>query len=89
MRPSKEGLIPATGFLDAGMAPRPSFHDGSEPTLLEVTTETGGTLSGPLSNCSWLISCSLCHFEVTSHTRKPIQAACEIHGVGIRPFARQ
>jgi hypothetical protein len=29
MRDSPEGLVPARGFLAAGMAPRPSFNDGS------------------------------------------------------------
>jgi len=30
MRSSLEGLVPARGFLEAGMAPRPSFNDGSK-----------------------------------------------------------
>ena len=30
MKTSPEGLVPARGFLDAGMAPRPSFNDGSK-----------------------------------------------------------
>ena len=30
MRPSPQGMVPARGFLDAGMAPRPSFNDGSK-----------------------------------------------------------
>jgi len=43
MKPSEAGLVPAKGFLEDGMAPRPSFNDGTEPRLLEVCTETGGT----------------------------------------------
>jgi lysophospholipase len=31
MRSSPEGLVPARGFLEAGMKPRPSFNDGSHP----------------------------------------------------------
>lgn len=42
MRPSPEGLIPAKGFLDAGMAPRPSFNDGSAPGSLEAFPEHDG-----------------------------------------------
>jgi hypothetical protein len=31
MKSSPEGLVPARGFLEAGMATRPSFNDGSKP----------------------------------------------------------
>jgi hypothetical protein len=31
MKTSPEGLVPARGFLEQGMAPRPSFNDGSVP----------------------------------------------------------
>ena len=31
MKPSTEGLVPVRGFLQEGMAPRPSFNDGSDP----------------------------------------------------------
>lgn len=33
MKPSPEGagLVPVRGFLNQGMAPRPSFNDGSMP----------------------------------------------------------
>src|SRR5277367_3815118 len=31
MKSSPEGLVPARGFLKEGMAPRPSFNDGSNP----------------------------------------------------------
>jgi len=36
MRPSADGLVPARGFLEEGMAPRPSFNDGSKPGELQV-----------------------------------------------------
>jgi lysophospholipase len=31
MKSSPDGLVPARGFLNEGMAPRPSFNDGSMP----------------------------------------------------------
>lgn len=39
MRKSPNGLVPARGFLDAGMAPRPSFNDGSDPTEINVLAD--------------------------------------------------
>jgi L-asparaginase/Glu-tRNA(Gln) amidotransferase subunit D len=33
MKSSPEGLVPARGFLEQGMAPRPSFNDGSQPGM--------------------------------------------------------
>lgn len=33
MRSSPDGLVPARGFLREGMAPRPSFNDGSMPGM--------------------------------------------------------
>ncbi|KUJ06707.1 60 kDa lysophospholipase-like protein [Mollisia scopiformis] len=38
MRHSPAGLVPARGFLKEGMAPRPSFNDGSNPDPLPVMT---------------------------------------------------
>jgi lysophospholipase len=40
MKSSPEGLVPARGFLEAGMKPRPSFNDGSEPGENEIFPET-------------------------------------------------
>lgn len=31
MKQSPDGMVPARGFLEQGMAPRPSFNDGSNP----------------------------------------------------------
>ena len=31
MRPSPDGLVTSSGFLEAGMAPMPCFNDGSRP----------------------------------------------------------
>jgi lysophospholipase len=42
MRPSPEGLVPAKGFLDAGMATRPSFNDGTEAMILDAYPEYDG-----------------------------------------------
>ncbi|PQE33086.1 hypothetical protein CJF32_00007670 [Rutstroemia sp. NJR-2017a WRK4] len=39
MKSSPEGLVPARGFLEAGMATRPSFNDGSKPDPLPVITD--------------------------------------------------
>ncbi|KAL8656411.1 MAG: hypothetical protein Q9210_000270 [Variospora velana] len=41
MRRSPDGFVPARGFLDAGMAPRPSFNDGSDPRDIEVVVGHG------------------------------------------------
>ncbi|KAH8591081.1 60 kDa lysophospholipase-like protein [Bisporella sp. PMI_857] len=40
MKPSPDGLVPVRGFLEAGMAPRPSFNDGSKQDPLPVMTST-------------------------------------------------
>ena len=31
MRASPEGLVPAKGFMQEAMIPRPSFNDGTKP----------------------------------------------------------
>ncbi|KAF3770987.1 asparaginase-domain-containing protein [Cryphonectria parasitica EP155] len=36
MQPSPDGLVPATGFLESAMAPRPSFNDSSAPVQLHA-----------------------------------------------------
>lgn len=36
MRKSPDGLVPARGFLECGMAPRPSFNDGSPVKQVQV-----------------------------------------------------
>jgi lysophospholipase len=42
MRKSADGLVPARGFLKAGLAPRPVFNDGSYPEPLEIVTDDKG-----------------------------------------------
>ncbi|KZF20143.1 lysophospholipase [Xylona heveae TC161] len=39
MRRSELGFVPARGFLEAGLAPRPSFNDGSNPGTLGVMVD--------------------------------------------------
>lgn len=44
MKRSTDGFVPARGFLESGLAPRPSFNDGSAPTdvraMVDDHTET-------------------------------------------------
>lgn len=42
MKRSQDGFVPARGFLDFGMAPRPSFNDGSKLDPLEIVLERDG-----------------------------------------------
>ena len=41
MRRSPNGFVPARGFLEAGLAPRPSFNDGSDLGPLDVVVGEG------------------------------------------------
>lgn len=41
MKRSPIGFVPARGFLESGMAPRPSFNDGSNPADIAVVVEDG------------------------------------------------
>ena len=41
MKRSANGFIPARGFLESCMAPRPSFNDCSHPSDIEVITDDG------------------------------------------------
>lgn len=43
MKHSPNGFIPARGFLDACLAPRPSFNDGSAPREIPIFTSSGNT----------------------------------------------
>lgn len=45
MKPSPNGFIPATGFLDSGLAPRPSFNDGTDPGELDVVIDHSTTVA--------------------------------------------
>lgn len=39
MKRSPNGFIPARGFLESGLEPRPSFNDGSEPDNIQVVVD--------------------------------------------------
>ncbi len=41
MKRSPNGFVPARGFLESGMAPRPSFNDGSQPSDIPVMVDEG------------------------------------------------
>ncbi|KAF2140334.1 uncharacterized protein K452DRAFT_289077 [Aplosporella prunicola CBS 121167] len=43
MQESEDGLVPVPGFLKSGLAPRPSFNDGSYPDPLEIIVDDKGT----------------------------------------------
>ena len=45
MKRSPNGFVPARGFLESGMAPRPSFNDGSRPDDIVVVTDDGSEVS--------------------------------------------
>lgn len=45
MKQSPNGFVPARGFLESGMAPRPSFNDGSDPGDLVVVVDDGTEVS--------------------------------------------
>lgn len=69
MKHSPEGLVPARGFLVEGMAPRPSFNDGSKPEPLPVmkdahTKEYLPSLRTPPSTYSRHVRYTLFEFPV-------------------------
>ena len=39
MRRSSNGFVPARGFLESGLAPRPSFNDGSDPKSIHAMAD--------------------------------------------------
>lgn len=43
MKRSEDGFVPAKGFLQSGLAPRPSFNDGTYPEPLQIVTDDSGT----------------------------------------------
>ncbi|KAK6439543.1 hypothetical protein LTR95_004244 [Oleoguttula sp. CCFEE 5521] len=69
MRPSPDGLVPAYGFMDAGMATRPSFNDGASPIDVEAFPETGGpaialkSLRTPMSRYGRHVRYAVLEFE--------------------------
>ena len=68
MKESKDGLVPSRGFLMAGMAPRPSFNDGSESGHVRVviddnTQQFYRTLRTPLSRYRKHVRYAVFEFE--------------------------
>ena len=45
MKKSPNGFVPARGFLESGMAPRPSFNDSSNPDDIDVVDDDGIEIS--------------------------------------------
>ncbi|PSK59352.1 lysophospholipase [Elsinoe australis] len=43
MQESEDGLVPVPGFLKSGLAPRPSFNDGSYPEPMSIVIDDRGT----------------------------------------------
>lgn len=68
MQKSVDGFIPARGFLEAGLEPRPSFNDGSNPDPLDVvmdngTKESHRTLRTPVSKYGRSVRYCIHEFE--------------------------
>ncbi|KAL9031927.1 MAG: hypothetical protein Q9196_000061 [Gyalolechia fulgens] len=68
MKKSPEGFVPARGFLESGMAPRPSFNDGSESRDIDVVIGDGSTklhrsLRTPMSTYEKHIRYAVLEFE--------------------------
>ena len=68
MKPSDDGLVPSRGFMKAGMAPRPSFNDGSKPgditVVLDDATESRcPSLRTPMSRYRKHVRFAVLEFE--------------------------
>jgi L-asparaginase/Glu-tRNA(Gln) amidotransferase subunit D len=68
MKYGDHGLIPAQGFLESGMAPRPSFNDGSNPDDIAVmvdenTAKPHRSLRTPISRYEKHIRYTVYEFE--------------------------
>lgn len=68
MKHSPNGFIPARGFLDACLAPRPSFNDGSAPREIPILTPSGNStllrsLRTPLSQYQKHVRYSVFEFK--------------------------
>lgn len=68
MKRSPNGYIPARGFLEAGLAPRPSFNDGSHPDPIDVmvnddTRESLRSLRTPISTYERRLRYAVLEFE--------------------------
>jgi len=68
MKYSDHGLVSARGFLESGMAPRPSFNDGSNPSDIGVvvddnTEKQHRSLRTPISRYKKHIRYTIYEFE--------------------------
>ena len=68
MKRSASGFVPARGFLESGMAPRPSFNDGSNPSDVNVmiddqTTKALRSLRTPISTYRKHVRYAVLEFE--------------------------
>ena len=68
MKRSDLGFVPARGFLEAALAPRPSFNDGSNPDPINVLTredhtETLRSLRTPCSQYGKHVRYAVLEFE--------------------------
>ena len=68
MKRSANGFVPARGFLESGMAPRPSFNDGSNPGHVNVmmddqTEKSFRSLRTPISTYRKHVRYAVLEFE--------------------------
>ncbi len=68
MKRSANGFVPAQGFLESGMAPRPSFNDGSNPSDITVmiddhTEKPFRSLRTPISTYQKHVRYAVLEFE--------------------------
>ena len=68
MRRSPDGFIPARGFLESCLAPRPSFNDGSSPGIIPIVAYEGvekayRSLRTPLSTYEKHVRYAVYEFE--------------------------
>ncbi len=68
MKRSANGFVPARGFLESGMAPRPSFNDGSNPSDIKVmiddqTEKFHRSLRTPISTYQKHVRYAVLEFE--------------------------
>ena len=68
MKRSANGYVPARGFLEAGLAPRPSFNDGSGPEPIDVMVgddkkELRRSLRTPISTYDRRLRYAVLEFE--------------------------
>lgn len=68
MQRSSDGFVPADGFLQSCLAPRPSFNDGNPPQVMKVTNEKGDaaeveSLRSPMTSYGKRVRYAVLEFE--------------------------